>query len=123
MMKKMEKEQFNNSRANYSPEQRDAITKQIQERLYKPAVKKLLDKGNIKENQYSRKKIYKNEFNDNQNSINAISTTDRNDLISGPTQGINQNYNIKQVKQPKKGSGGKQVEMKYNFIDDLNSDG
>ena len=123
MMKKIEKEQFNNSRANYSPEQRDAITKQIQERLYKPAVKKLLDKGNIKENQYSRKKIYKNEFNDNQNSINAISTTDRNDLISGPTQGINQNYNIKQVKQPKKGSGGKQVEMKYNFIDDLNSDG
>ena len=123
MLKKIEKEQFNNSRANYSPEQRDAITKQIQERLYKPAVKKLLDKGNIKENQYSRKKIYKNEFNDNQNSINAISTTDRNDLISGPTQGINQNYNIKQVKQPKKGSGGKQVEMKYNFIDDLNSDG
>ena len=37
-------------RLNYSPEQREMINKNISQRLYKPAVEKLLQKNNIKKN-------------------------------------------------------------------------
>ena len=56
-----ENEQYRTN--NYSPEQREAIRENINQRLYRPAVEKLLAKGNLRENQFSKKIPNQNRIN------------------------------------------------------------
>lgn len=57
-MKEYERESKYKRQVNYSPEERKEITNNIVSRLYKPAVQKLLLKGDKRENQFSKRKYY-----------------------------------------------------------------
>lgn len=63
LLRKLERSETEQSRVHYSPEQREAIRENINQRLYRPAVEKLLAKGNLKENQFTRKINYPHQNN------------------------------------------------------------
>lgn len=114
-LRKMDLQVGRKDQVAYSPEQREEINRSIQERLYKPAVEKLLNKANLKSNQFTKKKFAvigktfddeekgnmenTNNVNNNQvyvNNINVINVIESSERLNNNNpQGVvvnNQDY-------------------------------
>lgn len=114
LRKKAELENLIHNRT-YSPEEKKYINQNIQERLYKPAVQKLLIKGKLRENQFSRRK-----YIENQNNYTEIDNPDIGGDINNNQIYVN-NFNVINVIDSSERNNNRQQHRDNNNSNTLNN--